>query len=205
MILIIDNYDSFTFNIVQFLGNLGACSRVIRNDKITPKEVLALNPQAIIMSPGPSNPDNAGICLELTQTAAGKIPILGICLGHQVIGQCFGGKIIKAPEIMHGKLSMIQHHFTPLFSKIPSPFRGVRYHSLVVDPSRIPDCLDIIATTVDNNIIMGLTHKIWPIYGIQFHPESIASCHGHDLLANFLHIIGMTTKPPPDDVILEIF
>jgi len=186
MILLIDNYDSFTFNLVQFLGDLGAACDVRRNDKLTPAEALALNPEAILLSPGPCTPTEAGICLDLIAAAAGhKIPLLGVCLGHQSIGQAFGGKVIRAPLPVHGKTAQIHHANTDLFANLPNPFTATRYHSLIVERETLPDELKITAW-LDDGMIMGLAHKTLPIFGTQFHPESIATSHGHEILANFL-------------------
>jgi anthranilate synthase component 2 len=189
MLVLIDNYDSFTYNLVHFLGELGAETRVYRNDAITPAGVLDLVPDAIVLSPGPCYPDKAGICLDLVDAAAGKVPMLGVCLGHQSIGQAFGSRIVRAPVLMHGKLSAVKHAGSPLFAGIPSPFRATRYHSLVVERDSLPEALEITAETEDG-IIMGLSHRQLPIHGVQFHPESIASEHGHALLANFLEMAG---------------
>jgi anthranilate synthase component II len=189
MLLIIDNYDSFTFNLVHYFQELGAETRVIRNDVMTAEEALALNPSGIVLSPGPCDPDRAGICLDVIAKAPADLPILGVCLGHQSIGQIFGGKVISAKEIMHGKTSQVSHDGTGLFLGLPSPFTATRYHSLAVEPESIPDCLIVTATTPDGEI-MGLAHKDRPVHGVQFHPESIASEHGHDLLANFLALTG---------------
>lgn len=189
MLLLIDNYDSFTYNLVHFLGELGAETLVRRNDALTAKEALALRPDGIVLSPGPCDPDKAGICLDLIAEAAGKLPILGVCLGHQAIGQAFGGTIARAPEIMHGKLSDIRHTNTGAMAGLPNPLRVTRYHSLIVDRGTLPDCLEINAET-ENGLIMGLRHKTLPIHGVQFHPESIASQDGHRLLGNFLDIAG---------------
>jgi anthranilate synthase/aminodeoxychorismate synthase-like glutamine amidotransferase len=188
VILLIDNYDSFTFNLVHFLGDLGAACDVRRNDTLTPYEAVALKPDAIVLSPGPCTPNEAGICLELVTVAARrKIPLLGVCLGHQSIGQAFGGKVIRAPEPVHGKTSPIHHHNTDIFSGLPDPFTATRYHSLIVERSSLPDVLEETAWT-DDGIIMGLRHKTLPIFGVQFHPESIATSHGHDILQNFLNL-----------------
>jgi anthranilate synthase component II len=189
MLLIIDNYDSFTFNLVHYFQELGAETRVIRNDVMTAEDALALNPSGIVLSPGPCDPDRAGICLDVIAKAPADLPILGVCLGHQSIGQIFGGKVISAKEIMHGKTSQVSHDGTGLFLGLPSPFTATRYHSLAVEPESIPDCLIVTATTPDGEI-MGLAHKDRPVHGVQFHPESIASEHGHDLLANFLALTG---------------
>jgi anthranilate synthase component 2 len=189
MFLLIDNYDSFTYNLYHYLGELGAEMVVRRNDKIAVAEAMALKPQGIIISPGPCDPDRAGICLDLIGAAKGKIPILGVCLGHQAIGQAFGGKVIRAPLPMHGKVSRVIHRGTDIFDGIPSPFTGTRYHSLVVERDSFPHELEITAETEDG-IVMGLAHRELPIFGVQFHPESIASEHGHRLLANFLRRCG---------------
>lgn len=191
MILLIDNYDSFTYNLVHYFGELGADIEVHRNDTLTVDEVLARKPQAIVLSPGPCDPDKAGICLELVERAAGKIPIFGVCLGHQTIGQVFGGKVIRAPLCMHGKMSRISHDGKGVFEGLPQDFEATRYHSLTLDPDQIPDCLEVTARA-DDGVIMGIRHKDMPIYGVQFHPESIASEHGHDILANFMKLAGIT-------------
>ena len=185
MLLMIDNYDSFTYNLVQYLSEIGQEVKVYRNDKITIEEVNKLNPKYIVISPGPCTPNEAGISLELINSFKGKVPILGVCLGHQSIGQAFGGKIIHAQTIMHGKTSQIFHENTGVFNGIKSPFTATRYHSLVIDKESLPDCFDITAWT-DDNEIMGIKHKDLPIEGVQFHPESILSEYGHDLLKNFL-------------------
>ena len=185
MLLMIDNYDSFTYNLVQYLSEIGQEVKVYRNDKITIEEVNKLNPKYIVISPGPCTPNEAGISLELINSFKGKVPILGVCLGHQSIGQAFGGKIIHAQTIMHGKTSQIFHENTGVFNGIKTPFTATRYHSLVIDKKSLPDCFDITAWT-DDNEIMGIKHKDLPIEGVQFHPESILSEYGHDLLKNFL-------------------
>jgi anthranilate synthase component 2 len=196
MLLLIDNYDSFTYNLVHFLGELGAQSDVVRNDKVTAAEALAMQPKAIVLSPGPCTPNEAGICLELIEKAAGRVPILGVCLGHQSIGQAYGATIIRATP-MHGKRSIVSHDGTGLFKGIEGQINVTRYHSLTVDPASLPDCLHVSATTGDG-MIMGLQHKEHPVYGVQFHPESIASEMGHEVLANFLSLAGFrTNKPPP--------
>ena len=187
MMILIDNYDSFTYNLVHFLGELGAEVSVHRNDAIAPEEVLAMKPEGIVLSPGPCDPDKAGICLELVRLAAGRAPLLGVCLGHQAIGQAFGARVVRAPEPMHGKLSAVRHRGGALFAGLPSPFAATRYHSLTLDPGSIPDSVAVEAET-DSGVIMGIRHRALPIHGVQFHPESIASEHGHDLLANFLAI-----------------
>ena len=189
MYVLIDNYDSFTYNLVHFLGELGAEMAVHRNDAITPEQVLALAPDGIVLSPGPCDPDRAGICLDLVKLAAGKLPVLGVCLGHQAIGQAFGGRVVRAPKMMHGKLSAIHHDGTGLFAGLSSPFTATRYHSLMLDPATLPDCLEVTARTEDG-VIMGVAHRELPLFGVQFHPESIASEHGHDVLANFLRLTG---------------
>jgi len=188
MFLLIDNYDSFTYNLFHFLGELGAKVEVRRNDKITAAEALALDPQGIVISPGPCDPDRAGVCLELIAAAAGRVPLFGVCLGHQAIGQHFGGRIVRAPQPMHGKLSQMTHQGKGVFAGLPSPLTATRYHSLTVDPASFPsDVLEITATSEDG-VIMGLQHKTLPIHGVQFHPESIASEHGLALLHNFLKL-----------------
>jgi len=190
MFLLIDNYDSFTYNLFHFLGELGATLTVKRNDAITVAEAMALGPQGIILSPGPCDPDRAGICLDLVAAAAeARTPLLGVCLGHQSIGQAFGGRVVRAPLPMHGKLSAIHHTSEGIFRELPTPFTATRYHSLVVDRPSLPGELAITAETEDG-LIMGLAHRDLPIHGVQFHPESIASEHGHRLLANFLRIAG---------------
>ena len=172
MLTLIDNYDSFTFNLVQFLGDLGADCQVVRNDKATPEDILAAKPQAIILSPGPCDPDKAGICLDLIKAAPEDMPIFGVCLGHQCIGQAFGGEIVRAEKIMHGKLSHILHGGDGVFDGLPNPLTVTRYHSLVIAPDSMPDCLDIAAQT-DDGIIMAVKHKSRPVYGVQFHPKAL--------------------------------
>jgi anthranilate synthase component 2 len=196
MLLLIDNYDSFTYNLVHFLGELGASCEVVRNDKITVAEVMKLAPKAIVLSPGPCTPNEAGICLELIEKAGPKTPILGVCLGHQAIGQVYGGKVIRAPILMHGKLSKITHKGKGVFKGLPKTFEATRYHSLIVERSSLPDCLMVTAETTQGGerLIMGLQHKTHPVHGVQFHPESIASEHGHALLANFLDLAGMAPR-----------
>jgi anthranilate synthase component 2 len=181
----IDNYDSFTYNLVQYFGELGADVRVFRNDQIAVTEIEKLKPDHIVISPGPCTPNEAGVSVETIQKLAGKIPILGVCLGHQSIGQAFGGKIIRARQLMHGKTSMIHHTNKGVFAGLPSPFEATRYHSLVIERESIPDCLEIIAWT-DDGEIMGVRHKTLAVEGVQFHPESILTQHGHAMLANFL-------------------
>ena len=185
MLLMIDNYDSFTYNLVQYLAEIGQEVEVVRNDKISIEEINKLNPQYIVISPGPCTPNEAGISLSLIEAFKGEIPILGVCLGHQSIGQAFGGKIIHAQTIMHGKTSKISHNNKGVFRGIKDPFIATRYHSLVIDSESLPDCFDITAWT-DDNEIMGIKHKELAIEGVQFHPESILIEHGHDLLKNFL-------------------
>lgn len=192
MLLLIDNYDSFTYNLVHFLGELGAEARVVRNDKITVADAMALAPQAIVLSPGPCTPNEAGICLELIEKAGSTIPILGVCLGHQAMGQVYGGKVIRAPHLMHGKLSSVANTGKGVFKGLPRTFEATRYHSLIVERDSLPDCLEITAET--GGLIMGMQHKTHPVHGVQFHPESIASEHGHALLANFLELAGMAPR-----------
>lgn len=189
MFLLIDNYDSFTYNLYHYLGELGAQLVVKRNDALTAAEAMAMNPQGIILSPGPCTPNEAGICLKLIKAVAGKLPLLGVCLGHQALGQAFGGKVVRAPAPLHGKLSQVSHRGIGVFQDIPTPFTGTRYHSLIVDRATLPDCLEITAETKDG-LIMGMQHREYPLHGVQFHPESIASEHGHRLLGNFLRIAG---------------
>ena len=189
MLLMIDNYDSFTFNIVQYFGELGADVRVYRNDEITIEQIEVLKPDRLVISPGPCTPHEAGISVEAIKHFAGKLPILGVCLGHQSIGQAFGGKIVHAREVMHGKTSPIHHANTGVFSDLANPFLATRYHSLVIDQVSLPDCLEVTAWTEVNgkrDEIMGVRHKTLDIQGVQFHPESILTEHGHDMLKNFL-------------------
>ena len=192
MILMIDNYDSFTYNLVQYLGELGADVVVHRNDQITIAEIEKMQPERIMISPGPCTPNEAGISMEVIKHYAGKLPILGVCLGHQSIGQVFGGKIIHAKEIMHGKTSMIHHNNTGVFKGLTNPYEATRYHSLVIENDSLPDCLEITAWTENAeggmDEIMGVKHKELKIEGVQFHPESILTEHGHDLLKNFLEM-----------------
>ena len=194
MILLIDNYDSFTFNLVHFLGDLGAPCTVRRNDAISVDAALAMAPEAIVISPGPCAPVDAGICLHLIAAAAGRVPVLGVCLGHQAIGQAFGGKVVRAAKPMHGKLSAVRHEGSDVFAGLPSPFPATRYHSLVVDPGTLPPALAPTAWTEDG-AIMGLRHRALPVFGVQFHPESIASQHGHQILANFLALARGSNAP----------
>ncbi len=185
MLLMIDNYDSFTYNLVQYFGELGEDVRTFRNDEITLDEITALKPDRICLSPGPCSPKEAGICVDLLQQFAGKLPILGVCLGHQAIGEAFGGKVIRAQKVMHGKTSPITHTGVGVFKDLPNPFTVIRYHSLAIERSSIPACLEITAWTEDGEI-MGVRHKEYDIEGVQFHPESILSEHGHALLRNFV-------------------
>ena len=185
MLLMLDNYDSFTYNLVQYLGELGQDVQVYRNDEIDLKKIAALNPEKIVISPGPCTPNEAGISLALIHEFAGKIPLLGVCLGHQSIGQAFGGRIIKAKTLMHGKTSLIHHKNIGVFKDLPNPYTATRYHSLVIERETMPDCLEITAWT-DDGEIMGVKHKTLAVEGVQFHPESILTEHGHDLLNNFL-------------------
>jgi anthranilate synthase component 2 len=186
MLLLIDNYDSFTYNLVHYLGELGAEMEVWRNDALTVQDAMAMNPSGILLSPGPCDPDQAGICLALTEAAAEtKTPLMGVCLGHQTIGQAFGGKVVRCHEIVHGKMGTMHHTNKSVFKGLPSPFEATRYHSLVVERESLPDCLEITAELEDGTI-MGLQHRELPIHGVQFHPESIASEHGHALLKNFI-------------------
>ena len=195
MILLIDNYDSFTFNLFHFLGDLGAEVEVRRNDALTVEQALALKPDAIVLSPGPCTPNEAGICLKLIEAAAeAKVPLLGVCLGHQAIGQAFGGHVVRAAEPVHGKVWDMHHNGSDVFAGLPSPFRATRYHSLIVDRATLPNCLAVTAWT-EQGEIMGCAHHDLPIWGVQFHPESIASQHGHDLLRNFLSLAGVKTAP----------
>jgi anthranilate synthase component 2 len=187
MIVLIDNYDSFTFNLFHYLGGLGATVAVHRNDKVTTADVMAMEPDAIVLSPGPCTPDDAGICLDLVRAASATIPIFGVCLGHQAIGQVFGGKVVRAPVPVHGKLSLIKHQGAGVFRGINGPFQATRYHSLVVDRATMPAVLTPVAET-DDKLVMGLAHTSLPVHGVQFHPESIASEHGHLILRNFLDI-----------------
>jgi anthranilate synthase component 2 len=187
MIVLIDNYDSFTFNLFHYLGGLGADVVVHRNDKVTAEAVMAAEPEAIVLSPGPCTPNEAGICLDLIGKAAGMIPLLGVCLGHQAIGQSFGGKVVRAPLPVHGKLSEIRHKGTGVFRGINGPFQATRYHSLVVERESMPSALVVNAET-DDRLVMGMMHESLPIHGVQFHPESIASQHGHLMLKNFLEL-----------------
>ena len=189
MILLIDNYDSFTWNLVQLLGELGEVCTVVRNDEISVAEVMAAPPQAIVLSPGPCTPNEAGICLDLIAAAAGTVPMLGVCLGHQAIGQAFGGQVVRAPVPMHGKLSSMRHGGDGLFAGLPDGFTATRYHSLIVAADSLPPVLEATAWSEDG-LIMGLRHRELPVWGVQFHPESIASQHGHAIVGNFLRLAG---------------
>jgi anthranilate synthase component 2 len=192
MLLLIDNYDSFTYNLVHYIGELGEDVVVKRNDELSVSEAMALTPSAILLSPGPCDPDQAGICLGLVKAAAAsRTPLMGVCLGHQSIGQVFGGKVVRADQIMHGKIDAINHTGKGVFAGLPAPFKATRYHSLTIDPASVPDSLQVTATVADGTI-MGLQHRDLPIHGVQFHPESIATEHGHAMLKNFLQ----TTKEP---------
>jgi anthranilate synthase component II len=188
MLFLLDNYDSFTYNLYHYLGELGATATVLRNDALTVTDALALRPEAIVISPGPCDPDRAGISVDLVREAAGLCPILGVCLGHQAIAQAFGGRIVAAPQIMHGKVSEIEHAGDDLFRGLPSPFLATRYHSLVAEPASLPACLEVTARTRDG-VIMAVRHRELPVHGVQFHPESIETTHGHRLLENFLALI----------------
>jgi anthranilate synthase component 2 len=189
-VLMLDNYDSFTYNLVQYLGELGADVQVYRNDALSVAQVAELDPERIVISPGPCTPNEAGISVDLIRELGGRIPILGVCLGHQAIGQAFGGHIVHAGRVMHGKVSNIRHRGEGVFRELPDGFQATRYHSLVIDKQSLPDCLEITAWTVDETggmeEIMGVRHKTLPVEGVQFHPESILTQHGHDLLRNFL-------------------
>jgi len=185
MILVIDNYDSFTYNLVQYLGELGADLRVFRNDKISLDEIASLAPARIVLSPGPCTPNEAGICLDLIRRFSGRIPLLGVCLGHQAIGQAFGGQVVRAPYLMHGKVSQIRHDGRTLFRGLENPFTATRYHSLIVKRETLPGCFEVSAETADG-LIMGLRHRTLPVEGVQFHPESILTPEGKKLLKNFL-------------------
>ncbi len=187
MLLVIDNFDSFTYNLVQYFGQLGVEQKVFRNNAITVEAALALNPDRVMISPGPCSPNEAGVSLEMIGAFAGKKPLLGVCLGHQSIGQYFGGKVIRADRLMHGKTSPVQHRDTDLFKGLPNPMQATRYHSLLVERSSLPDCLEITAETAEGEI-MGLAHRDLPVWGVQFHPESIATECGMQLLENFLRL-----------------
>ncbi|OOY28023.1 MAG: aminodeoxychorismate/anthranilate synthase component II [Rhodobacteraceae bacterium] len=196
MLLLIDNYDSFTYNLVHYFGELGADVKVWRNDALNVQEAMGMGAEAIVLSPGPCDPDQAGICLPLVLAAAeAKLPLFGVCLGHQTIGQAFGGKVVRASEIVHGKMGEIHHEGKGVFAGLPSPLKATRYHSLVVERESLPDCLEVTAELEDGTI-MGLRHRELPIEGVQFHPESIASEHGHAMLKNFLTEAGVSLKVP---------
>lgn len=190
MVLMIDNYDSFTYNLVQYLGELGAEVRVVRNDEMSVDQALAMNPERILISPGPCTPDQAGISVDLVRAVAGRVPVLGVCLGHQSIGQAFGGRIVKAAQVMHGKTSLIHHAGSGVFAGLKNPLEATRYHSLVIDQDSLPDALEVTAWTLGGDggreEIMAVRHRDWPVQGVQFHPESICSEQGHELLRNFL-------------------
>ena len=187
MLLLLDNYDSFTDNLYQYLRELGADTRVVRNDELTAEEALALRPERIVISPGPGTPDQSGITLELIRRSAGRVPLLGVCLGHQALGQAFGGRVVRAPSLMHGKTSPIHHDGRTVFAGLPDPFIATRYHSLIVERASVPECLEVSAWTADG-IVMGLRHRGLPLEGVQFHPESILTVAGKDLLRNFLRL-----------------
>jgi len=195
LLLLIDNYDSFTYNLFHYLGELGADVRVVRNDEISATEALKLKPDGIVLSPGPCTPNEAGICLDVIKLANGAMPILGVCLGHQAIGQVYGGSVVRAPEPMHGKLSRIHHTGKSVFRGLNNDFQATRYHSLTIDPPSMPASLEVTATSEDG-VIQGVMHKSHPVHGVQFHPESIASENGHALLANFLQIARDFAKVP---------
>jgi len=195
MILLIDNYDSFTYNLFHYLGELGADVRVVRNDEISAAEALGMKPDGIVLSPGPCTPNEAGICLDVISRANGAMPILGVCLGHQAIGQIYGGKVVRAPEPMHGKLSRVHHTGKSVFRGLNNDFLATRYHSLTIDPPSMPGSLEVTATSEDG-VIQGVMHKTHPVHGVQFHPESIASENGHALLANFLQIARDFAEAP---------
>jgi len=194
MLLLIDNYDSFTYNLYQYLGELGAQTRVVRNDEISVTEAMALRPEAIVISPGPGTPDEAGISLDIIKAAAGTVPLLGVCLGHQALGQAFGGRIVRAPSLMHGKTSEIHPDGRTVFAGLPQAFTATRYHSLVIAPDSMPACLEVSARTADG-VIMGVRHRDHSLEGVQFHPESILTTAGKDLLANFLRIANGSDSP----------
>jgi anthranilate synthase component 2 len=194
MILVIDNYDSFTFNLVHYLLELGAETHVVRNDSLSVADAMAMAPRAILLSPGPCTPNEAGICLDLIAAAAeARLPLFGVCLGHQALGQAFGGTVIRAAQVMHGKTSAMTHDGTGVFAGLPSPFEATRYHSLIVREDDLPDCLIVNARSPDG-LIMGMRHRDLPLHGVQFHPESIATEHGHDLIANFMDEAGLAPK-----------
>jgi para-aminobenzoate synthetase component 2 len=192
-VLVIDNIDSFVYNLVQYIGELGAEPVVIRNNEITVAEALALQPDAVLLSPGPGRPEDAGILCDAITAFAGKVPVFGVCLGHQAIGHVFGGNVIRAPELLHGKTSMVHHHGTGVFAGLESPVQATRYHSLVVERDRLPDCFEVTAETADG-MIMGMRHRTVDVEGVQFHPESILTNHGHTMVANFLKRAGAKTR-----------
>ncbi|VAV90056.1 Para-aminobenzoate synthase, amidotransferase component [hydrothermal vent metagenome] len=196
MITLIDNYDSFTWNLYHFLGELGAETVVHRNDQVSVGQVLSSGTNGIVLSPGPCTPDDAGICLELVEAAQKKLPLFGVCLGHQSLGQVFGAKVVRAPDLMHGKVSTVEHYGHGLFEGIPEKFQATRYHSLTLEPDSLPDCLEVTARS-DDGVIMGISHRELPLHGVQFHPESIASEYGHKLLGNFLKLTGLDPKDVP--------
>ena len=187
MLLVIDNYDSFTYNLVQYFGELGVKQKVYRNDSITVEQATNLQPERIMISPGPCSPNEAGVSLEIIESFAGKVPLLGVCLGHQSIGQHFGGNVVRANRLMHGKTSPVLHQEKDLFKGLPNPFEATRYHSLIIEPNSLPDCLQVTATTEEGEI-MGIAHKELPIWGVQFHPESVATKKGMQILENFLNL-----------------
>jgi anthranilate synthase component II len=188
MILMIDNYDSFTYNLVQYLGELKAKVEVYRNDALTIAKIRKMKPEKIVISPGPGRPEDAGISIDIIKQLGPEIPVLGVCLGHQGIGFAFGGRVINAKRLMHGKTSMIKHNGQGVFEGLPSPFEATRYHSLVIDPKDVPECLTVTAATTDDGEIMGVQHKTYPVYGVQFHPESILTKQGMNILKNFLRL-----------------
>lgn len=185
-VILLDNYDSFTYNLLHYLAELGADVTVFRNDQISVEALLGKGPDAMVISPGPGTPDDSGICLELIRQASGRVPLFGVCLGMQAMGQAFGGRVVRAPAPMHGKVSDIYHEGRTVFAGLPIPFKATRYHSLVVERASLPDCLEVTAVTADDGLIMGLSHRQHNTHGVQFHPESIASEHGHAILQNFL-------------------
>jgi anthranilate synthase component 2 len=199
MLLMIDNYDSFTYNLVHYFAELGQVVDVVRNDALTVEQAAALEPDYIVLSPGPCTPNEAGICVPVLEQLSGRFPVFGVCLGHQSIGQAFGGNVVRAKTIMHGKTSMIHHKGLGVFAGLPSPFEATRYHSLVVEHATLPDCLEVTAWTENPdgslNEIMGLRHRSLPVEGVQFHPESILTQHGHDMLRNFLQQHAPETRP----------
>ena len=193
-LLLVDNYDSFTYNLYQYLGELGTETRVVRNDEVTAEQALEMAGDAIVISPGPGTPDQSGITLELIRKAAGRVPLLGVCLGHQALGQAFGGRVVRAATLMHGKTSEVHHDGRTLFTGLPDPFTATRYHSLIVARDSVPDCLEVSAWTADGTV-MGLRHRELPLEGVQFHPESILTTAGRDLLQNFLRVAAGRREP----------